>query len=196
MDELTPLSDQVNHPFEESFNSFLDEAHRQILNEAPVYLLPSTEISSDLVVYDETNDIAYVPVPEKFIRISLFKFANWTNPATKFITQENPEYKLIENGLLVRNVVKPVVLLLYHKTDDDTAAKRYLKCFSVDSGGTITEPVDYLYCITEGDVNLLEDKTADALAWLTAGKIMQAFELLNFKIAQERYQEFIITNAK
>lgn len=195
MDELTPLGENITHPFDESFNSILDEAHRQILNEAPVHLLPMTEIDSDDVVYDTTNDVAYVKVPDNFIRVASLKFSDWTNPATQFISQENPQYKVIEHGLIVRNVVKPMVVLLYSKQDDDTVPARYLKCYSVEKEDDV-DPVEYLYCITEGDVNLLPDKTTDALAWLACAKLMQTFEMQNYKIALDRYNEFIITNAK
>ncbi len=196
MDELTPLGENLSHPFGESFNSILDEAHRQLLNEAPLHLLPIVNLDSDDVAYDTTNDIAYVLVPEKFIRIAKFKFTNWTNPATKFITQEHPDYKQIENGLVVRNIVKPIIVLEYSIQEDiDDDPQRYLKCFSVDKVVNI-DPVEYLFYISEGDVNLLEDKVADALIWLATSKLMQVFKIKEFEIAEGRYKEFLLTNMK
>lgn len=196
MDELTPLGENLDHPFGESFNSILDEAHRQLLNEAPIHLLPVTDVSEETVAYDLTNDFAYVQVPDNFIRIASFKFSGWTNPATKFISQEHPEYKNIEHGLITKNVIKPIVVLEYSlQAAISVTPKRYLKCYSVEKA-TGVDPVRWLYVISEGDVSLLIDKTADALIWLSASKLMQAFEIPGYKLADDRYKEFLISNAR
>jgi hypothetical protein len=191
MDELTPIGENISHPFENSLNSILDEAHRQILNECPIHLLKATEIT-DSITCDTTAKIAYVPVPDKFIRISLFKFSDWTNPATKFITPEHPDYALIQNSVTAGSVINPVVVLMHAKRGSDTTPQRYLACYKV----ALLANKEYLYYIKEGEIDDLEDKVTDALAWLACAKLMQAFEMENFKLAQDRYKEFLISNIR
>lgn len=183
MDELTPIGENITHPFENSINSILDESHRQLLSECPVHLLTVKDISED-VTYDLTGSIAYVKRPNKFLRLVRFKFSDWINPATKFITQDHPEYKIIENGVIRGGKVNPVVVLIH---------KDLVRCFACYQVSTDNSK-QYLYYIEEGEIEDLDDKVTDALAWLTCAKLMQVFDIAGFEKAADRYKEFMISN--
>lgn len=97
MDEILPPGENMSHPFDNYINSVLDESYRQVLRECPVSLLPLTEITGT-VIYDSTNKLAYVPVPDDCIRLGLFKFSDWVNPGIKSISVDHPDYKFSRNS--------------------------------------------------------------------------------------------------
>jgi hypothetical protein len=77
----------------------------------------------------------------------------------------------------------------------DTVPKKYLRCYNVVKLQDV-DPKEYLFYIQEGDVDSLSDMVSDALAWLAVSKLMQAFEMQGFKVAEERYKEFLISNTR
>jgi len=194
MDEILPPGESISHPFENYINSVLDESYRQILNECPIGLLPLKEVAGT-VIYDLTAKLAYVPTPSDFIRIGLFKFTDWTNPAIKHITVESPEYKVIQTGVLAGGVVNPVVLLTHAIKGSDTTPQRYLVCYKVATNSS-KEFLYYVYYDKDTGITALSDLVVTGLTWCAAAKLMQIFEMPGLKVAEERYQQFLLLNSK
>ena len=202
LDEILPPGESISHPFENHINSILDESYRQILNDCPVSLLPLKEITATVIyepddTFGEVDDLfmAYVPVPDDFIRLGLFKFENWKNPATKYITVESPQYKEVKTGFLAGGVVNPLVVLTHAKKGEDASPKRYLVCYKI----TIADSEEYLYYVyydKDEGITALSDLVIVGLSWCAAAKFMQIFELPGVSLAEERYKQFIISNAK
>lgn len=195
MDEILPPGESISHPFENYINSVVDESYRQILNECPISLLPLKEVAGTVIYEHSTTQLAYVPVPDDFIRIGLFKFSDWTNPATRHITIESPEYKIIETGVLAGGVVKPSVLLTHAKKGSDTTPRRYLRCYKVSTIGS-KEYLYYVYYDKDTGITELSDLVITGLTWCAAAKLMQILELPGLKVAEERYQQFLLLNSK
>jgi hypothetical protein len=192
LDEILPPGEGMSHPFDSYINSVLDDSYRQILTECPVSLLNMSEIDPDEVAYDE--DKAYIPVPDNFVRVGLFKFEDWINPARANITVDSPMYKMLETGILPGSVIKPVILLTHAKIGDDATPKRYLVAYYVPT----EDSAEYLYYIEynkDTGLESLNDQVIPGLTWLAASKMMQILELPGLKIADERYRQFIQLNA-
>ena len=191
MDEILPPGESISHPFESHINSVLDESYRQVLNEFPIALLPLKEIAGT-VIYETT--FAYVPVPDDFIRLGLFKFSDWTNPATKHISIDNPKYREVETGILAGGVINPLVLLTHAKKGSDTVPKRYLVCYKTSNNSK--EYLYYVHYNKDSGITELSDLCIVGLSWCAASKLMQIFEMPAMKVAEERYQQFIMSNLK
>jgi hypothetical protein len=204
MDEILPPGESMSHPFDSYINSILDESYRQVLKECPVSLLPLSEIE-EVRFYDTTNEKAYVLVPEDFVKLGIFKFSDWSNPATKHITVDSPEYKLIETGVLPGGTVKPIVVLTHAKLPTieaegedpgftgDTTPQRYLVCYKVSTNDSAESLLYVQYDKDDGITSLNED-VIGGMTWLAASKLMQIFEMQGVKFAEERYQNFLLRN--
>jgi hypothetical protein len=147
------------------------------------------------IIYESTRELAYVPVPTDFIRLGLFKFTDWTNPATKYISTDNPQYREVETGILAGGVIKPLVLLKHARKGHNTGPERYLICYKVSTDQS-KEYLYYVYYNKDSGITELSDLAITGLSWCAAAKLMQIFELPGTKIAEERYQQFIISNLK
>lgn len=148
-----------------------------------------------LIIYETTPQLAYVPVPTDFIRLGLFKFSDWTNPATKYITTDNPKYREVETGILAGGKVNPLVVLSHAIKGHNTTPQRYLICYKVST----EQGKEYLYYVhynKDTGITGLSDLAITGLSWCAAAKLMQVFELPGAKIAEERYQQFILSNLK
>jgi hypothetical protein len=194
LDEILPPGGALSHPFESSMNSALDDAYRQFLKECPVSLLPMDELT-ETIVFEESNELAFIPCPDDFVRVGLFKFSDWVNPATKHITVDHPDYKLIQNGAISGSVITPVVLLIHAMKGSDTAPQRYLQCLKV----LTDDSEEYLYYIkyVQDGASLLSDQCIPGLTWLATANLMQIFKLNDpLKLALERYKSFILSNLR
>lgn len=195
MDEILPPGESMSHPFDSYINSVLDESYRQILLECPVALLPLSEVTGTVIYEPTTTELAYVPVPDDFIRVGLFKFSDWENPATKHITVDSQQYKNIQTGVIAGGVVYPVVLLTHAKKGSDTVPGRYLVCYKVSTNSS-KEYLFYVKYNKDTGIESLSDIVIGGLAWCCVAKLMQIFELPPMKFAEERYKQFIISNSK
>lgn len=196
LDELTPFGEDMAHPVDRYINPLLDESFNQILREAPLYLLPLSDIDENEVKFgadmDPIETVAYVPRPDDFIRFGKFKFTEWTNEVTKIFSTESPEFKKQQNSFLKGGLHDPVVIETHAKLDTDNSVKRYFKCLDV----TGNDSVEYLFYAGNGDIELLSDDLVDPLTWLASGKVLQTLESPGSKFAFERYAEFIISTRR
>jgi hypothetical protein len=197
LDELTPDGETLAHPVDNYIDALLDESYNQLLLEVPAYLLPMSSIDENLVEYgvdfETSENNAYVPRPDDFIRVGRFKFSDWENEATRSITPDNPEYKVHQNTFLQGRSYRPIIIEIHAYLDTDTELKRYLKCLNIAGN----DNVEYLYYIANDDITKLTDDLIDPLTWLNASKVFQAFEMFDqAKFSEQRYREFILINLR
>jgi hypothetical protein len=144
----------------------------------------------NLDVYDTVNGIAYIEMPENFVRIGQFKFTDWTNHAKKHINQESQEFKYIENGTITGGKVNPMVAMVHEQRSSDTTVKKYLACYSVT---TIDENPKLWYVKYDKDNGLtsLSDYAIPGIVWKSCSLLMQIFNMKEMEIAEGRYKAFI-----
>lgn len=197
LDELTPSGETLAHPVDSYIDALLGESYNQLLRECPLYLLPMKSIDENLVEYgvdfDPIEYNAYVPRPSDFIRVGRFKFSDWENEVTRSISTESPDYKIHQNTFLQGRTYRPAVIEVHALLDIDTALRRYLKCLNVRDN----DNVEYLFYVANDDVTDLTDDLIDPLTWICASKVFQSFEMFDqAKFAEQRYQQFILTNSR
>ncbi len=147
LDELVPFGDSsivlpenaLLRPIHALIENELDGATTELLERAPLYLLTAYEHTLySLTIGD--NRVAYLNLPDDFLRLSLLWLRGWHRPVQAAISRENPLYKLQRNPYTRGGNAKPVAVL----ADDNPlltaqwssyACQRELKDFAQANNG-------------------------------------------------------------
>lgn len=167
----------------EPVGNFLDEAGRQLLKVAPAYAFKGryasfTPQNSGLI--DNGDGTGSVLLPENFVRMIAFRMAGWQRDATHLYTTDDPIYRKQSNPYLRGGVSNPVVVLCGHR----------LNYYSLPKGAE--HKIEKAEFLTDIPVDLLDDVLIDALAWLTASKVLDVLhENAQAEIAKGQYAQCI-----
>ena len=188
LDEYAPTGASL--PFDDYVGPLLDEAARDLLERAPLYLMTPTSIPYSASVYE--NEKSYIPVPGDFVRLYEIKYPLWKKSVRTAISRENPEYQIQENEFIKGGYGRPVVAVVTTSVLGG-AIDKYLECSKVIDGAT---PLVATYVKTFGttlDPENLNDQLADSLTWLCTVKV---FSVLGYsdkaKLAMEHYNNALL----
>lgn len=173
----------ISNPLDLLINAHLDEATKNVILSAPISVLFPT-LATDAGVANTDAKTGYVVLPDNFLRLSSFKMTDWLTDIDNPITPKDPKYKKQSNQFLRGGLSKPVAVLTWKSVAN--VMKRVLEYYSVDTAHTV-EKLLYIPETTAEDFIAVNPNLLDALAWMTASKIMQITGMSDAaKLAQER----------
>ena len=168
LDEYTP--EGVSLPFDEYIGPMLDESAREILEKGPMHLLtpaliPIVSGEVTTILYDTTNNKAYIPVPANWVRLHEVKFPLWERSVKKAISTDNPAYAIQE--LIPGGYGRPSVVIRSTSVNGGAVSK-YLECSKVVASA-VPSTASYIKTAKPEE---LPDLLAESLSWLCASKIL------------------------
>jgi len=196
LDEIVPQGEgitftlsadpNISNPWDLLIDAHLDECTKDVQLSAPINVLfPQAATVTTGVAFTDPKT-GYVVLPDNFLRLSSFKMTDWLTSINDkhLITKEDHKYKKQSNKWLRGGIDKPVAVLTWKSVTN--VIKRTIEYYSIDTHHTVEE---LLYIPERKAEELIEvnPNLLDALAWQTAGKIMQITgQIEPAKLAQER----------
>lgn len=180
IDETVPqLSDGTVNRY--NVDEFLEEAAIQILNTAPLHLVPIKDFSQ-ATVSNKPDGSGSVLLPDGFIRLIAFKMQGWERPVHSLINVHSSKYARQHNKFLRGGGSKPVVAI----------ANNRLEYYSLPANLPKHE-IEIAQCVIKCKANELDERLHEPLCWLTAALILGVTnEIEASHTARKRYDELII----
>jgi hypothetical protein len=173
-------------PLDTIIDSVLDSSVDEVYKLLPLHLLSA----STLTITPNTivNGVATLALPNDYLKLAELKYASWTYPATKEISEDNPLFELQLNPYTRGGKTKPVVVKMKNAT---------IEAYTVTSTDTATGKYIAHQTRVSGAIATFTDNLSDFVAWFTAAKIAQIFQ--NDKAAAYCMQQFnglVLLNTK
>lgn len=202
LDELIPEAEgvsfnlsanpNVSNPYDLLINGHLPESVKDVSLSAPLSVLYPTLMGATTGTYEGTEKTGYIVLPVNFLRLSLFKMADWEREIIVPIIPSDPKYRKQSISFLRGGVTRPVAVLNWKSVPTTEGGvttyntRRILEYYSIKTSHSV-EILHYIPELSPEDFVLVNPMLLDALAWTCASKIMQILGQTDaFKMAVEQ----------
>lgn len=158
LSELKPVYDYVDEQ--------LPIAANEVLLSAPIHKLSSYEKRGAEVSTSNSNGVCVITLPSDFLRLTMVKLAEWSNPVSVPIAVDHPLYKQQYNKYTRGHQDKPVVAYV------DKAGDKILECYSYNKN-TEVEVLSYIKKFN--DKEEYHDTISELIALTCARKVFEVF---------------------
>lgn len=129
LDELTPLSEGLEHPIDRYIDPLLDDAARIVTERLPIQLFRMDGVTNAAKTFESPR--VTLEIPDTVARIYNVKLSDWSN-AVEPVEEHSDTGREQSDKYLRGGVRKPVAVLRNDQT------KRYLDCYSGTNTSTHT----------------------------------------------------------
>ncbi|WP_055096761.1 hypothetical protein [Gabonia massiliensis] len=111
--EVNPVdeSDLTNNslPLEGLIISYIEKSLEDIFLQAPIHVLPWSEIPDDIIPYGDGS--GYIILPDDYIRRFIIRMHGWHRDVTRVITEDDTLYSLQKNIVTRGGMERPICAL-------------------------------------------------------------------------------------
>lgn len=127
LDELTPVSEGLDHPIDKYIDPCLDDAARRIIDTLPIELFRIDDYSS---APGFSEPCYTIPLTDDVARVVSVYLSDWIHPVSKIIDENSMEALWQKNPITRGGFAKPVVVLRQEGNS------RFLDCYSGTASAT------------------------------------------------------------